>query len=303
MPGRHELRGLVAQGDLRRIFHGVYVDARAEDTLDLRACAAALAVPEGSVLARQDAALVWGVPRQEPGADRRRHSLTILRPEEATGLRRSGVLGRVAVLPEQDVVSIGGLRLTSAARTLLDLARWLERPDALAYADALRRATQVGPDELHDGLDRLVGFAWVAQAREIVALSDPRAESAGESWMRLRWVDARLPPLSLQHLVEDGQRIAWLDGALSDRRFGLEYDGIEFHGLEQAAHDAERRTWLANVGWKVLAVRKAHVLGRTFGFEEAICLATGLQPRLVPWEQRRRTYRRRCLSDALTISA
>lgn len=159
---RHELRRLAAQGAVRRIFHGVYVDAQVEDTLALRAAAAALVVPPGSILARQDAAMVWGVPRQEAGADRRRHSTT-LRPEEATGLRRAGVLGRVAVLPEDDVVSVGDLQLTSPARTLLDLARWLERPDALAYADALRRATQVEPDELHDGLDRLVGFARVAQ--------------------------------------------------------------------------------------------------------------------------------------------
>lgn len=300
---RHELRRLAAQGAVRRIFHGVYVDAQVEDTLALRAAAAALVVPPGSILARQDAAMVWGVPRQEAGADRRRHSTTILRPEEATGLRRAGVLGRVAVLPEDDVVSVGDLQLTSPARTLLDLARWLERPDALAYADAFRRATQVEPDELHDGLDRLVGFARVAQAREIVALSDPKAESAGESWMRLRWMDARLPPLSLQHLVEDSHRIAWLDGALRERRFGLEYDGIEYHGLEQAEHDAQRRAWLAGLGWRVLAVRKAHVLGRTFGFEEAICLATGLQPRLVPWERRRRTYRGQSPADPAAISA
>lgn len=300
---RSELRRLVSQGQMRRLFHGVYVDAVVPDSLDLRAAAASLVVPEGSVLARQDAATVWGVARQEPGADRRRHELALLRTEDRTGLRRGGVLGRVAVLPDDDVVSIGPLRLTSPARTLLDLARWLERPDALAYADALRRATGVENDDLQEGLDRLLGFAWVAQAREIVALSDARAESAGESWMRLRWLDARLPPLELQHLVEDGGRLAWLDGALPARRFGLEYDGVAFHGLDQREHDLERRGWLGACGWKVLAVGKAHVLGRTFGFEEAICLATGLQPQLVPWERRRRTYRNRSTLSPLTISA
>lgn len=108
--------------------------------------------------------------------------------------------------------------------------------------------------------------------------------------MRLRWVDAGLPHLSMQvALVDDRHEMMRLDSELEELTFGLEYDGEEWHGPEQAEHDAARRrlAW-QRWGWDVLAVGKEHVLGRSHAFEELIARRTGLVPRPQPWAARRK---------------
>ena len=286
------VRTLVGRGRLRRVLQGVYVDARAPDTVDARAGAAALVVPPGHVLGRMAAAWVFGVPPLLPGAHLKPPPLDMLGPAGTSALRRDGVRGRVAVLPDEDVTVIGQVRLTVPARTTLDLARELERPHGLAYVDAMLRAEVVSPESLRAGLERLGGFPWVEQARELVALGDPRAESPGESWMRLRWLDAGLPEPDLQiPALLNGRVFARIDAGVEKRRFGFEYDGEEFHGPEQQAFDAARREWLRRErGWRMLAFGKGETLGRGVAFEAAIAEVFGLEPQVVPWELRRRTY-------------
>jgi hypothetical protein len=87
----------------------------------------------------------------------------------------------------------GVVDVTVPSRTTADQLRLLRRPDALAAADAMRRATGVGEDAVAEVLDRFRGQRGVVQARELLALSDPRAESPQESRTRLRCVDAGFP--------------------------------------------------------------------------------------------------------------
>lgn len=290
VPRRRFLQ-LVADGSLRSPVYGVYVDAAVPDSIDLRAAAVGLVIPADAVLAGVTAAWVLGVPPLLPGAHETPPPIDVLRPPGTAPVRRRGFRGRVARLPHSDIVEIGGVRLTNALRTTLDLARFLDRPDGLAYVDAMLRAELVGAEELAAGVDALTGRSWVEQARELVGLGDARAESPGESWMRLRWVDAGLPALDLQIPVRHGGVVAArLDAGLPDRRFGLEYDGLDWHGPERQRHDEERREWLRGQGWDVLVVGREHVLGRGFDFEAAVAERTGLQPELVPWELRRRSY-------------
>lgn len=287
---RHRLRTLVTTSVVRLVLPRVFVDAGAADTLALRTAAASLVMPHDAVLSGVAAAWLYGVPVLLPAALRGLPQVEVLRDLARAATRHGGVGGRVAVLPDDDVAVQAGVRVTSPVRTALDLARRLDRPDGLAYLDAMRRAQLVDLSALRTGLERLAGFEWVVQARELVELSDPRAESPGESWMRLRWIDDGLPRLRLQIPLLDGDREAVrLDSGLEEIRFGLEYDGKEWHGPEQAEHDAARRQLArSRWGWDVLAVGKEHVLGRSHAFEELIARRTGLVPRPQPWAARRK---------------
>ncbi len=287
---RHRLRRAVATGAVRRVVTGAYVDAAAPDDLALRVAAVRLVVPPDAVVTGLAAAWLHGIDLLLPGPVGRPVPLEVSRPAGAAAVRRPGVAARTRTFADGDVVDLGGLRVASAARTVVDLARDLERPDGLAYLDAaLRRglATRAGLEAV---VERLTGFAWVDQARGLVALADGRSESPGESWTRLRWYDAGLPPLELQvPVVERGREVARIDAALPGTGFALEYDGEAFHGPERQAHDLRRRRRLRERhGWDVLVVGKEAVLGRSHAFESAVAERTGLQPRIVPWQLRAR---------------
>ncbi|TWP35456.1 hypothetical protein [Leekyejoonella antrihumi] len=100
------------------------------------------------------------------------------------------------------------MRITAAARTVVDLARDGSLQSAVAAADyALHHRLCDRADlesELH-ALDK--GTAGITEVRTTIALADPRAESALESLSRVAMYELRLPRPELQvPLVDrDGQ--------------------------------------------------------------------------------------------------
>lgn len=96
----------------------------------------------------------------------------------------------------------------------------------------------------------------MVQLRLLVPMADGRAESPGESALRLFWYDAGLPRPELQWWVHDnGVALYRLDLALPDCRFAAEYDGQLFHSRpEDVEHDRSRRSWLDEEGHWVVDV-------------------------------------------------
>lgn len=282
------LRRLVRRGHLRRVLRGVYVDSKTPDDLTTRAAAAALILTPGAALARRTAAWVFGVDTQAMGSHLVVPPVDLLVPEGCAAARRAGCSGHSAKLGSTDVVEFRGLPITSPLRTTLDLLRVLERPDALAAADAMLHAGLVTQEELYAGLDRFRGFRGITQARELAELTEPATESPMESRARLRVVDAGFPRPEVQINVYDviGQLIARLDMGYLRRRKGIEFDGDEHHSSESdQAHDRRRRGRLEAQGWEVLIVTREHVLGRNNVFELAVGELLGMAPRLRrrPW--------------------
>ncbi len=104
------------------------------------------------------------------------------------------------------------------------------------------------------------------QLRELAPLADGRAQSQGESALRLCWYDAGVPRPELQIPVLDGGReVFYIDIGLEELLFGAEYDGEEFHSSdEDEEHDDSRRDWLARRrGWAIEVFRKDGVYGRS----------------------------------------
>jgi hypothetical protein len=267
------LRQLLATGQLRRVIRGVYAVADLPDTLELRAAAVALVAPAGSVVCGRTAAWMYGVDALAMGAHRVLPDVDLMAAAGRSAARRQGVFGSTGPLAEADVVFVGTVPVTAPARTAADLARLLPRPDALAAIDAMLRLRVTTVNEIHDVLGSFAGYRGVAQARELVSLATPLAESPQESRTRLRCVDAGFAVPEPQIIVRrsDGLFVARLDMGWRLRMRALEYDGAEHHASpEELQHDRERREAAERLGWSIAVVTSREVLSRALEFERIV---------------------------------
>jgi hypothetical protein len=225
-------------------------------------------MPDHVILCDRTAAWIWGVNAFQY------HDLEVLPPLETRALRgknrveRKGCIRGARDLSTDDIVVIGGLLVTTPARTALDLACMLSMRDALAVVDAFMRDHAVSRHELDSLLRRFRGRRGVIQARAVVALGDHRSESHGESWTRLALIhDGELPAPELQWWVEvDGVPTYRLDMAYPKHKVAVEYDGREFHSsAEQREYDRRRRSWLEEHGWTVIVVDRSMLSRASIG--------------------------------------
>jgi hypothetical protein len=253
---RHELQSLVACCEVRRLLRDVYVRNDVPDSMLLRAKAAALVHPLG-VISDRLAAWVHGVDTYEMA------ELEIFPPVEVVVFRggnrtrRAGCKGGERDLLPSDVLLAGGVQVLTPLRTVLDLCCKLGRRSALATLDGFMRLHGITKEQLLAELPRYERRRGVVQLRELIPLGDPRAESQGESWMRLDIKDAGLPAPEPQFwVIHRGRRLFRLDLAYPRSKVCIEYDGEEFHGEDAKEHDQRRRKWLRDHGWTVIVVTK-----------------------------------------------
>ena len=255
---RHRVYDAVRDGELRRVLRGVHVRrGLALDTLG-RAHAAALVVSRHAVLCDRTAAWLHGV-------DARKYAgLDVEPPLECFVFRghdpmsRAECRGGVRDLVREDWEWIGRVRVTTPLRTAVDLACLLSRREAIAAVDALMREHALTREDLHRLVRRYRRRRGVVQARQIVAVADPRSESAGESWTRLEMLDRGLPEPELQYWVKvDGVPTYRIDLAYPHARVAIEYDGAEHHSsADDRRRDARRRAHLRRLGWTIIVVTK-----------------------------------------------
>lgn len=139
-----------------------------------------------------------------------------------------------------DVRDIGGLWVTSGARTWADLAPRLGLDDLVILGDAILRR----------GLAELVELtAWAARPgrrgarrmRASIPLLEPRTDSPMETRLRLLIVRGGLPrPDANRDVVVDGAWLARPDLSYPGLRIAIEYDGDH--------HRTDRRQWQRDVG-------------------------------------------------------
>ena len=88
---------------------------------------------------------------------------------------------------------IDGIRVTTPARTALNLARRYPLGKAVAAIDALAcAALKMADVELL--ADRYRGRRGIRNARSVLGLVDPGAESPKETWLRLLVIRNGFPP-------------------------------------------------------------------------------------------------------------
>jgi predicted transcriptional regulator of viral defense system/very-short-patch-repair endonuclease len=127
---RHEARLLHLQ------YRGVYCVGRARPTREGRWLAAVLACGDGAVLSHRSAGALWGVVR----TDRPRVDVTMPTRNGPPAGRRIARHRPRRPLEPHEVTTLRGIRVTTVARTLLDLADEL---DERGLARAVERAEEL----------------------------------------------------------------------------------------------------------------------------------------------------------------
>lgn len=258
-----QLARWVEEARLRKLLTGVYLDATIRVDLRVRARAIALIAPPEAVVVDRTAAWLHGMDLLHRSAVHETPPVELYLAKE-TRVRRPGVDSGRRQLLRRDVDELHGVRVTTPLRTSLDLARSMWRYDALGALDRYVAAGLVTIEALLVELPRFRGWRGVRQARMLLPLVDPLAESMPESALRLHWHDAMLPWPHAQHWVYDGDfGLYRLDLADPKVRYSAEYDGEEFHSSDEAmVYDAERRRWCQeHHGWQFDVFTKASVYG------------------------------------------
>lgn len=284
----HQLREGVHLGTLRREFRSVYVDARVPDSRRSRLRAIQLVMPGGAVACNETAAWLYGLDVRTPG-ERRALEPSLLTEHSSTRVARSGARGRQAIISSDDIEFVEGIHVTNPVRTVSDLLRRMYRPYSLAAADAFAHAGLIVPESIGEYVAGLKGYRGIVQARSLAALIEPRTESPGESWQRLRMLDAGFPPPEPQHVVvDDFGRELRIDLPYPELLIATEYDGREFHS--DASHrdqDRARRDYLSDVyGWTWIIGTRERIFGADTSFEDELGQLLGMRPLARWWGHR-----------------
>lgn len=157
------------------------------------------------------------------------------------------VRATVAALRTPAVVGVGPLVVTSAARTVVDLARILAFAPALAVADAALRSGAATREQLVSLLDRAAGTRGARAARRVVEAADGRSESVGESRSRAVMLQLGLPLPDLQVEVRrrDGALVGRCDFGWEKSRMLGEFDGrVKYGRLLRPGQDWGMVRWV-----------------------------------------------------------
>jgi hypothetical protein len=181
----------------------------------------------------------------------------------------SGVQTRGDRIEDDEIDLVGGVPVTSPARTALDFGCWYPTMTAVAGIDSLARAVDIKESDVDLLVRRYAGRKGIGRARQAVELFDSGAQSPKESWLRVVLIQAGLPRPQTQIPVlnEFGSPIAYLDMGWEDAKVAVEYEG-EQHRTERRQYtwDVRRLEMLERLGWIVIRVvagdRPAEVVGR-----------------------------------------
>ncbi|WP_201407397.1 hypothetical protein [Mycobacterium paraintracellulare] len=226
----------------------VYVDPATELTATRRACAAWLWSRRRGIVAGRSASALHGAK----WVDHRAPAQLVYQHRRPP----AGIDTWSDSLFEHEIQTIAGLRVTTPARTALDLACRYPVDRAVAAIDALARATDLKVSEVDSLGERYRGRRGIARARVALPLVDKGAESPRETWLRLLLIRAGFPRPQTQIPVYDyGALIACLDMGWQDIKVAVEYEG-DHHRTDQRQFnkDIRRAKTPAEIGWTVVRV-------------------------------------------------
>ena len=163
---------------------------------------------------------------------------------------------------DEDLTVVDGVRMTKPLRTALDLGRQRWPEPALTALDALHRLGDFTLPELLDEVERFATMRWVTTLRLVAPHTDGRSESGGETVVRWRWTNMPVPPPRPQVEVRSSTKLARIDVGNDELKFGVEFQGREWHtGEDQEERDEERLEWLRDAGWIIERVWTPDVYG------------------------------------------
>lgn len=135
---------------------------------------------DDAVVSHASAAVLHGLHIWAVRLDR----VHVTRPRRNGGRCATFVHVHTAPLDPAEMLVIGGIRVTSLARTVVDLARSLPFEQAVVVADSAmfyERPDRVEHDDLAAALERAPRWPGSPAARRVIAFANGLSESVGES--------------------------------------------------------------------------------------------------------------------------
>jgi Protein of unknown function (DUF559) len=247
------LAGTWTKRELRRsctrVYRDVYQRRGSALTARDRAVAAWLWSGKKAVVAGNSAAALLGAEWVDPH-----------RPAELVSDRKRPprlIVTRNETLLAGEAALVGGVPVTSAARTAFDLGRRPGLVAAVIAMDSLARATGLIADDVEPLLTAHQGARGTKQLRRALPLVDAGAESPQETRTRLVLIRGGLPRPQTQIVVRNmwGAVVARIDMGWEQWLVGVEYDGPQ-HWTDPRvrANDIERTANLESRGWRLVRV-------------------------------------------------
>jgi hypothetical protein len=227
-----ELGRLTRRREWRRLRRGAYVDGTipvevaARHQMLVQATLSGLRRP--AVVSHQSAAVLqglrlWGVPLSRVHVTRR---------PPAWNDSGTTLVTHVGRIRDGDIEVVGGVPVTSAARTAVDLARGQPFEVAVVVLDAALRDRLVDSVGLREALAAIEGAPGTRSAARAVGFADGRSESVGESRSRVLLHRLGLAPSTLQLEVRaaGGRLVGRADFGWEEQRIVGEFDGRVKYG-------------------------------------------------------------------------
>jgi hypothetical protein len=257
-----ELDRKARSGEVQRIRRGAY-DCVPEKSLDRRnqhrrlIAATVRQTFVDTAVSHMSAAVLHQLPIWNNELGR----VHITRNQSGGGKVRRYVHLHVAPLVDIDVCEIEGQRVTTLARTVLDLLRTLPMERSVPIGDAALRSG-LTLEELAEVAGRCIGWRGMLQARRAINFLDARSESPGESYSRVVLDRIGVPaPVPQYEVWDQGVLIGRADFCWEEFRTLGEFDGKEKYGrllrpgqTAATAIFAEKRREdaLRDLGWQIV---------------------------------------------------
>jgi very-short-patch-repair endonuclease len=250
---------------------GVYRLAGAPTTLSARGWLVVLSAGDGALLSHRVAGWLHQIDAV-PGY----RKLDVSVPAHRRPRDVQGAIVHRAALSRADAAWSRGLPVTSALRTVVDLARTTAPEIGSRIIGDAVRTQLVGFEHIEEAIATLRRKHGIGQAREALRRCDPRLESVLEHELLELARRAGLNPQPQFTVTENGRFIARVDLAAPGLKLALEADGYATHARRPGfERDRERLSLLQAVGWTVLAFTAAQIRDRPEWVVEVIRRTVG----------------------------
>lgn len=207
-----------------------------------------------AVVSHQSALLLHGVRVAE--LDLRRVHVTRMR---GAGRSDAAVCQHAARPAVDAVCELDGVRTTPTARAVIETVRATGHRVAVSVVDQALRLRIATPQQLTEALAPFAGRSGIRKAARAVQFGDGRAESVGESWLRVVLAELGLPAPLPQAEIRDeqGTFVARVDFLLPQYGVIVEFDGAVKYGeggTNALLAEKTREDRLRDLGYQVVRV-------------------------------------------------
>jgi hypothetical protein len=243
----HAIARRVRDGRFHRLYRGVYAVGHRGLTLRGRFRAAVLACGERAVLSHFAAAAFWGFWTW----DARLIDVTI-----ASGTRAvDGIRVHRSRTLERDVFVRHGIRVTSPARTLLDLAAVLPERSLRRMARRAQAQRAVTIREIHELLARANGHHGAERLRAVIADGPAPTRSDLEDLLLDLLDKAKIQRPEINAPLRFEDETITPDYLWRAQRVAIEADSVTWHEHKLTReHDADKQARLEAAGLRVLRI-------------------------------------------------